>query len=147
MTDRHRPARDILPVRYTRSNTWHTNYEAALEEARRTGRPLLVRASAEWCGHCQRMKRDVWSDARLDRDIARNFIPVELDADNEQNRRLLERMRVQTLPTVLVITPELRIVERIEGYRSVNQLAAQLREYTPRVELPLRDDHRSVVLR
>lgn len=93
------------------------------------------------------MKQEVWNDTGLNRNISRSFIAVDLNADIPRDRRLLERMQVQTLPTLLVITPDLKITERLEGYRSAEQLNSQLRNYTPRVQLPLRDDSRSVVLR
>lgn len=137
----------LLTASYRPQIQWGTDYAAAIAESRRTGRPILLRASAKWCQACQRMKKDVWTDPTLNRDVARSFITVDLDADIQRDLRLLERLKVKSLPTLIVITPELRIVDRIEGYQTLNRLRSQLRTNSPRVQLPLRDSGRSVVLR
>ncbi len=112
---------------------WLSNYETALAESRRTGRPVLVRVTAEWCGACKQMKSQTFTDAGIIRGISTGFIPVDIDADAD--RKLIELMGVRSLPTILVITPDLRIVERIEGFRTVQQLSASLMRHTQRAEL------------
>ena len=118
---------------YSPNISWITSYEQGLEESRRTGRPVLAKVSAEWCDYCQRMKRDTYSDQGIVRSINSTFIPVALDAD--QNRRLVQQMRVRTLPAIVIITPDLKIVDRIEGYKTVRQLNASLLRHTQRAEL------------
>lgn len=79
------------------------------------------------------MKRDTYSDQGIVRSINSAFVPVALDAD--QNRRLIQQMGVRTLPAIVIITPDLKIVDRIEGYQSVRQLNASLLRHTQRAEL------------
>lgn len=120
-------------VGYTPQISWTSDYAQGLEQSRRTGRPMLVKVSAEWCSYCQRMKRDTFSDQGIVRDISSAFVPVALDADH--NRRLIQQMGVRTLPAIVIITPDLRIVDRIEGYKTARQLNASLLRHTQRAEL------------
>lgn len=118
---------------YASTIPWLSNYETALAESRRTGRPVLVRVTAEWCGACKQMKNQTFSDASIIRGISTGFIPVDIDADAD--RKLIELMGVRSLPSLLVITPDLRIVERIEGFRTAQQLSASLMRHTQRAQL------------
>jgi thioredoxin-like negative regulator of GroEL len=47
-----------------------------------------------------------------------------LDADEQAD--LVQKLKVDAMPTVLVISPERRIVGRFTGYQSAAQLAAYL---------------------
>jgi len=112
---------------------WLSNYETALEQSRRSGRPVLVKVSATWCGACKQMNSETFTNAGVIRDISTAFIPVEIDADVD--RKLIEQMGVRSLPSLLVIMPDLRIVERLEGFQTPQQLSASLLRHTQRAQL------------
>ena len=67
------------------------------------------------------------------RSISTSFIPVDIDADVD--RKLIEQMGVRSLPSLLVITPDLRIVEKIEGFKTPQQLSASLLRHMQRAQL------------
>jgi len=79
------------------------------------------------------MKRDTFTDPRIVHDINTGFIPVTIDA--EEQAALVERMGVSTLPTMLVISPERRVIGRSTGYQSVSQLSSLLIRHMRRAEL------------
>lgn len=112
---------------------WQADFERAADVARRTQRPLLVRVGAKWCGYCNQMKQQTFADERIVADISQGFVAVDIDAD--QNPELVKRMRVQSLPTTLVMSPDLRILDRQEGFRSASQLGRVLSRFVQRAEL------------
>lgn len=129
-----RSRRNVRPVTYReRSVSWHSDFQQAVNVSRRTGRPLLVKVGADWCGYCQRMDRETFTDRELLSRIGDDFITVELDAD--QNTELMQKMRIRSLPTVLVMTPELRIAQRTEGFQTATQLVQTLQPYMQRADL------------
>ena len=40
-------------------------YKTALENAKKQGKPLFVMLYADWCPHCNQMKKEVFSDSNV----------------------------------------------------------------------------------
>jgi thiol:disulfide interchange protein len=58
-------------------------FDAALEEAQKTNKLVMVMLSREDCPACEYMKDIVFEDANIEKEIAQNFIPVYLDIHND----------------------------------------------------------------
>ncbi len=80
---------------------WRTDLDAALAEARRDGKRVVVDFTADWCPPCIAMKHDVWPDAEVARVVASGYVPVLIDTDRDGVTT--ERYGVRGIPTVLVL--------------------------------------------
>ena len=78
------------------------------------------------------MKQETYTDHRIIADASHGFVAVDIDADRYPE--LVKRMRVRSLPTVLVMSPDMRILDRQEGFRSPTQLGQTLGRYILRAE-------------
>jgi thiol:disulfide interchange protein len=109
------PVGDVDRVR------WRT-LASAVEEARVTRKPLLYDFSADWCGPCRRMQREIFADPQAAADLEARFVPVRvLDRTREEGHNpawvdsLEARFAVNAFPTLIVERAGARPL-RIEGY-------------------------------
>ncbi len=89
---------------------WRADFDAALAEAQRTGRPVLVDVMADWCPPCIAMQHEVWPDDRVERLVAERYIPLQVDADTDTH--VQARYGVRAIPTLLVIDARGTVLRR-----------------------------------
>jgi len=101
--------------------------------AKHTGKPILYDFSAEWCGPCKMLEREVFADQGAAGMIAGSFVPIRVtDRQREDGRnppdvaRLQARYQVQGFPTLVVVRPDSSVATRIEGYPGQQQVMTQL---------------------
>ncbi len=92
---------------------WRTDFDAALAEARRTNKPLLVDFSASWCPPCLAMKHDVWPDPTVERQVTGSYVPMLIDVDHDGG--VSDRYQVDTIPAILILNADGHVIRRA-GY-------------------------------
>jgi len=60
---------------------WYDDYEAAKIEAKKTDKPIIVMFTTSWCGVCNMMKKDVFTDNGIIKKQSENFISVMFDKE------------------------------------------------------------------
>jgi len=96
------------------------DYPAALAQARREHKPVLVDTWASWCHTCLSMKRYVFPDAGM-RPVKDAVVWLSIDGENEKNKAFLDRFPLDAWPTFLIIDPKgEQVVGRWIGAASVN---------------------------
>lgn len=108
---------------------WRRDYGKALEESARTGKPLLVQVTADWCGFCNKMKAETLRDAHLIRHVNDCFIPLLLDAD--KNDRLVRQFKIEALPATVIVSPKRLIEQRLVGFQNVMQFDTAITKVCP----------------
>ncbi len=88
--------------------------------------------SAPWCDHGQAMLHNAWSDARVAQS-ASAYICIEVDADCEPEA--CRRLGIVSLPTVLFLSPQGTILDRLVGRQSAAQLGRSFEAASNRLAL------------
>jgi thiol:disulfide interchange protein DsbD len=84
---------------------WLHDERAAVEQARATGKGLLIDFSADWCAACKELDLHVFSQPEVRAEVAERFVPLKIDATEETDEiaRLEAKYGVPGLPTVLLM--------------------------------------------
>ena len=82
---------------------WHRWSPEAFEEARQSGRPVLLAISAVWCHWCHVMDETTYSHAGVIDLINRDYIPVRVD--NDVRPDINQRYNMGGWPTTAFLTP------------------------------------------
>jgi thiol:disulfide interchange protein len=103
-------------------------YQAALDESRRAGKPVVLDFYADWCGPCQWMKANTWGEPRV-KQAMRNYVFVSVNVD--QNQELARLYSVSSIPRVVVISPEGKILASQVGAMPPDRLLSWLPDARP----------------
>lgn len=92
---------------------WQTDFDAAVESARRQGKDVFINFSgSDWCYWCQRLEKEVFSKDAFWQEAADQFVFVLIDFPNDksqqsdalqkQNEKLAQQFGVQGFPTIVL---------------------------------------------
>ncbi len=95
---------------------WQTDLKAAQKLSVRTGRPMLIVFGADWCTHCGRFERNTLGNPTMAGFINREFVPVHLDFDKQQETA--EVLEVQALPCTVILSPEADLLGKVVGAKA-----------------------------
>ncbi len=95
----------------------------ATAAAMRLHRQIFYEFSAEWCGPCHQLEREVFMDPMMAAEINNRFIAVKVvDRQREDGRnipsvqQIIDRYGVTAFPTVVIAAADGKVRERTVGY-------------------------------
>ncbi len=101
-----------------------TDIEQSLQQAAANNQLVLMEFTADWCVFCKKMEKNTFTNANVAQRISRNFVAVRVDAD--QNKDLVKDLGIKGLPAILVVSPDLKVVDRISGFQTPEALIPKL---------------------
>ncbi|HLW35125.1 MAG TPA: thioredoxin family protein [Chthoniobacterales bacterium] len=114
-------------------SAWINDYKKAQEEAKTTNKPVLLNfTGSDWCGYCIMLDRAILSKPEFKDYASKNLVLMEVDFPNrggarwkaqsidvkKQNAELAEKYDVMGFPTLVILSPEGKMLWRFEGYYS-----------------------------
>ena len=115
-----------------------TPYKIALENAKTQGKPLFVMLYADWCPHCNQMKKEVFSDPAVMDFLNKNYMCVWKNVEKEEGIALKDKYNTKSLPTFLFIDPSSEVL--LYALKGESKKADFLTEanyaLNPRMQLP-----------
>lgn len=102
--------------------SWTHGLKEAVKLAQQSGRPVLVRAGAPWCGWCRRLEAEI-GRPEVRKELARwTLAYLDVDRDSEE----AESLGIGLIPALRVLTSTGRVVASQDGYMEADALVAWL---------------------
>ena len=105
---------------------WSTDYKAALATAAKEHKKVLLDfTGSDWCGWCIRLKRETFDQPAFKEYADKNLVLVEIDFPRgkeqspevkKQNDTLQQQYQVQGFPTLVLLSPEGKVIKQESGY-------------------------------
>jgi thioredoxin-like negative regulator of GroEL len=102
------------------------SFDAALAEAKRTDKMVMIDFFTTWCGPCKRLDRTTWKDPKVVEWLGQRCIALKVDCD--RNGDLKQRFRIVAYPTMVFVNGEGKELDRLRGFRDAAQFLSEVRD-------------------
>jgi thioredoxin-related protein len=112
----------------TFAGPWHKTIAPAQKVAKEKNRLILVDMYADWCGWCHRFEQEVFP-AEAFQNATEDLVLLRLNTEDKgEGTNLARRYNVSSLPTFLLLAPDLSIAGIIRGYAPANEFVKMLKD-------------------
>lgn len=131
---------------------WHSSLTTAAQEARRTGKPLLILFTHQGSSAAQSLENTLVLTPEFRTLVTEQFIPLRInygDTDTRQSpyyRDFKAKLEAKGYPTVVITLPDGTEIERIAGYnqKAAGESGAYTKAYLKRLEIAVADSEKAV---
>jgi len=112
---------------------WRADFTEAQAVAKKTGKPMILKFTADWCGPCRMLSREVFSDPQVGAFVRGAFVPVIVDVTDRHGagQSIANQFQVDALPTLVVVNAQGQEQDRKIGYMDKSVLLGWLQAYDP----------------
>lgn len=106
------------------SLNWHTDLNSALDEAKRTNKPVMVDFTATWCYYCKKLDETTLPNLGVQEKLSKNYVVAKIDVDKYSDAA--SQFKVYGYPTLVFLNPNGQEIKRQEGYIDADGLLNRL---------------------
>ena len=103
------------------------SYAEALAKAKKEKKDLFVDCWAEWCAPCKMLAETVFTDGELGDYFNDRFVCVKLNVEKPENKEVVKRYQIASLPTLLFISRDDKELRRVAGAQPAPGLLREAR--------------------
>jgi thioredoxin-related protein len=118
----------VVPQTFAGITGWQKSIATAQKLAKDKNQLIFVDLFAQWCGWCHRFEAEVFP-SQVFQQATGDMILLRLDTeDGNEGTRLAQKFNVSSLPTFLVLTPDMTLAGIIRGYAAPNEFVSMLKD-------------------
>ena len=107
---------------------WLKSVSAAQKAAKAKNQLILVDMFAEWCGWCHRFEREVFP-SEVFQNASEDLVLLRLNTEDKgEGTAMARRYSVTSLPTFVLLAPDMTVAGFIRGYAPAPQFVQMLKE-------------------
>lgn len=99
-------------------------WKAQLEKAKSENKLVFLDAYTSWCGPCKMLQKNVFTQQAVGEFFNKEFINVKIDMEKGEGPELALQYPLEGYPTLLFIDGDGKVVKKVLGYQSPEQLLA-----------------------
>lgn len=107
----------------------HLTFKEALSKAKESNKMVFIDCYTSWCGPCKKLASDVFPQKSVGDYINERFISVKYDVEQEENKFIAKDFKINAYPTLLIISSDGKLVDKIIGYQTAEKLIESI-EYS-----------------
>jgi len=113
------------------------SYKTALENAKTQGKPVFVMLYADWCPHCNLMKKEVFNDPKVMDFLNSHYICIWKNIEKEEGMALKDKFKTTSLPAFLFLDSNETLLYALKGeMKTADFLAEANYALNPKFQLP-----------
>ncbi len=99
--------------------TWGTDLASAIQEAKSSGKKVLIDFDSETCSWCKKIKKEIFETEDFKTIAKDNFILVRINGPKDSGT--CDNYGVDTYPTTIILDGDGKSVDRCDGYEPPSQ--------------------------
>lgn len=112
-----RPKGDEKGIQFTEAS-----WKEVLKKAKAEKKVIFLDAYASWCGPCKMLQKNVFTKKEVGDYFNKQFINVKMDMEKGEGPALAQTYPLEAYPTLLFIDGNGRVMKKVIGYQSPEQL-------------------------
>lgn len=118
----------LLVVPQLQAAPWIKSVGTAQKKAKDGNKLIFVDLFAQWCGWCHKMEQEVFPSETFQK-ATDDMVLLRLDTeDGGEGTMLAQKFAVRSLPTFLVLTPDMSVAGIIRGYAPAGEFVKSLKD-------------------
>lgn len=108
-----------------------------LERSKKENKPIFLMIYAEWCPHCNKMKKEVFPNAEVADFMNKNFICAWQDIEKENGEEIKKRFDVKSYPIFVFLDKNETLLYNLSGEYKPEALILEAKNaLNPKMQLP-----------
>ena len=115
-----------LPVKTDNTGFYTGSYDNLIREAKKQKKAIILDFWAAWCGPCQKLDKETFSNKELGNYLKDNFLIYKVDIDTFDGMEIVDRFSIDVFPTLIVFDPKTGQVGKFKGFYPPGYLQKEL---------------------
>ena len=111
----------------TASLNWESDYDTALDKAKKDKKLVMVDVYTDWCGWCKKLDKTTYSDKTVQETLVKNFVTLKINPEKSQkNAALAKQFGARGYPHIVFLDDSGKKISEIRGYVSADEFTKRL---------------------
>lgn len=99
--------------------------DALLKQASAEKKPVFIMVYATWCSHCNKMKKEVFTNPDVSKFLKQNYITGGIDGETEKGKQLKKQYNITSYPAFIMLDASGTVLYKLAGEFTAQELITE----------------------